>query len=143
MKLSEFKAKLNKLEVLRFENLRDHFHITEVGVVSKDFVDCGGTKRVQSHFTMQVWFADDTDHRLPPKKLLDIIEIAKREVIAYSDDLDVEVEYQGKTIGRWGLMFDENRSAFVLTPKQTDCLAKDKCGIEVVQNDCCSDTECC
>ena len=38
-----------------------------------------------------------------------------------------DVEYQGDTIGKYGLDF--NGEAFVLTKKSTNCLAKDKCGI--------------
>ena len=37
------------------------------------------------------------------------------------------MEYQGETIGKFGLDFDGTN--FVLTNKQTDCLAKDNCGI--------------
>ncbi len=40
---------------------------------------------------------------------------------------EVEVEYQAETIGKFGLMFNGND--FVLTSKQTNCLAKDSCGI--------------
>jgi hypothetical protein len=37
------------------------------------------------------------------------------------------VEYQGDTIGKYGLTFAGKN--FQLTNKQTDCLAPDKCGI--------------
>jgi hypothetical protein len=42
-------------------------------------------------------------------------------------DLEVEVEYQSDTIGKYGLDFDGNR--FILTSKVTACLASDACGI--------------
>jgi hypothetical protein len=41
--------------------------------------------------------------------------------------LDIEVEYQQETIGKFGLALDGQD--FVLTPKQTACLAQDACGI--------------
>ena len=44
-----------------------------------------------------------------------------------SGDLEVEVEYQSETIGKYGLDF--NGKEFVLTTKQTACLASDACGI--------------
>jgi hypothetical protein len=44
-------------------------------------------------------------------------------------DVEIEVEYQAETIGKFGLEFDGTN--FVLTTKQTDCLAKDNCGIPV------------
>lgn len=48
-------------------------------------------------------------------------------MLAVSDDLEIEVEYQGNTIGKYGLDYDGKN--FLLTTKLTDCLAKDKCGI--------------
>jgi hypothetical protein len=42
-------------------------------------------------------------------------------------DLEIEVEYQGATIGKYGLDFDGTN--FLLMNTQTDCLAKDNCGI--------------
>ena len=42
-------------------------------------------------------------------------------------DLQIEVEYQGDTIGKYHLDFDG--TSFLLVPMQTDCLAKDNCGV--------------
>ncbi len=50
MKLSEIKASLVGLTEIVFqlpngEFVPPHFHITEVGAVSRHFIDCGGTER--------------------------------------------------------------------------------------------------
>jgi hypothetical protein len=50
MKLSQVKLLLPSIDKLQFklENgqlVPAHFHITEVGKVSKHFIDCGGTIR--------------------------------------------------------------------------------------------------
>jgi hypothetical protein len=50
MKLSEIKSHLGNLEQIRFqlpngELVPEHFHVTEVGKISKYFIDCGGTVR--------------------------------------------------------------------------------------------------
>ena len=103
----------------------NHFHITEVGVTTKNFVDCGGTVRSETYATMQLWVADDKEHRLEPNKLLSIIQLSEK--LFKQQDLDVEIEYQSETIGRYGL--DHNGETFNLTAKHTDCLAKDNCGI--------------
>jgi len=102
-----------------------HFHVTEVGKITKEFIDCGGTVRQESVVNFQLYSADDYDHRLHPEKLLHIIELSERKLGL--DDIDIEVEYQGDTIGNFGLEFGGEH--FALTTKQTDCLAKDKCGI--------------
>ena len=44
-----------------------------------------------------------------------------------STDPEIEVEYQSETIGKYGLSHSDQE--FYLTPLQTDCLAKDSCGI--------------
>lgn len=130
MKLSEIKNQLNSLEKVVFtlpsgESVPAHFHVTEVGIITKDFIDCGGTVRHDKVANFQLWEADDYDHRLGAQKLLGIIALSEK--VLGMEDLDVEVEYQSTTIGKYGIEFQNG--AFQLINKQTDCLAKDKCGI--------------
>ena len=130
MKLSEIKSKLQTLDTIAFQLpngtlVPNHFHVTEVGKISKHFIDCGGTVRTENVANFQLWEADDYDHRLHPEKLLNIIELSEK--VLEIEDLEIEVEYQGDTIGKYGLDFDGTH--FLLTSKLTDCLAKDQCGI--------------
>jgi len=130
MKLSEIKSKLNSLEKIAFQLpngdlVPSHFHVTEVGKITKHFIDCGGTVRKEEVVNFQLWNADDYDHRLHPEKLIHIIELSER--VLGIEDLEIEVEYQAETIGKFGLDFDGKH--FLLTQKQTDCLAKDNCGV--------------
>ena len=130
MRLSQVKSVLKELETIGFqlpngELVPSHFHVTEVGKITKHFIDCGGTVRNEEVVNFQLWNANDYDHRLHPDKLLNIIELS--EDLLNLDDLDIEVEYQAETIGKFGLDF--NGTYFLLTQKQTDCLAKDKCGV--------------
>ncbi len=130
MKLSEIKNHLQQLETIAFELpngklVPAHFHVTEVGKVTKHFIDCGGTERKESVVNFQLWEENDYNHRLHPEKLIRIIELSER--VLQIEDLQIEVEYQGETIGKYGLDF--NGSHFLLTTKLTDCLAKDNCGI--------------
>lgn len=109
MKLSEVKNKLNQLDNIAFqlpngELVPNHFHVTEVGKITKHFIDCGGTVRQEEVVNFQLWNADDYDHRLHPEKLLHIIELSEKNLGI--GDLDIEVEYQGDTIGKFGLDFD-------------------------------------
>lgn len=132
MKLSELKTKLSGINELNFQlpdgtMVPQHFHVTEVGQITKHFIDCGGTERFEKVVNFQLWEAGDFDHRLAPKKLNDIIALSER--VLKIEDAEIEVEYQGNTIGKYGLTF--NGKNFVLTNKQTDCLAADKCGIPV------------
>ncbi len=130
MKLSTFKQHLDNLKAVNFVQTNGtfvprHFHVTEAGLITKNFIDCGGTAREEKVINFQVWVAGDTNHRLEPKKLLAIIALSQK--LFGNQDLDIEVEYQSDTIGKYGLDFQGEN--FLLTAKQTDCLAKDNCGI--------------
>ncbi len=132
MKLSEIKKHLNTAESVNFElengtKVPDHFHVTEVGVITKHFIDCGGTVRNEKVANFQLWNANDTDHRLKPTKLLNIIALSEK--ILGIEDLEIEVEYQAETIGKFDLGF--NGKDFILQNKHTNCLAQDSCGIPV------------
>jgi hypothetical protein len=130
MKLSQVKNILKTAQAVNF-NLPDgttvpeHFHVTEVGLITKNFIDCGGTVRNETVVNFQLWNANDFEHRLKPQKLLNIIELSEK--ILGIGDFEIEVEYQSTTIGKYDLDF--NGKDFVLLNKQTACLAQDQCGI--------------
>lgn len=130
MKLSEIREILPALENVEFqlENgtfVPEHFHVTEIGVVTKHFIDCGGTIRNEKAVSFQLWNANDFDHRLKPAKLLNIIKLSEEKLGI--EDSEIEVEYQSGTIGKYDLNFNGN--TFVLKNKATSCLAQDACGI--------------
>lgn len=130
MKLSEIKAILPTLEnvVFQLENgtfVPEHFHVTEVGQITKNFIDCGGTIRKEQVVNFQLWNANDFEHRLKPSKLLNIIRLSEEKLGI--QDAEIEVEYQSDTIGKYDLAF--NGKTFVLKNKATACLAQDACGI--------------
>lgn len=130
MKLSDFKQQLSTLADLNFVLpngifISKHFHVTEVGQVTKHFIDCGGTIRHEKVVSFQLWEANDMDHRLAPQKLKEIISLSEK--VLGVEDAEIEVDYQGDTIGKYGVEF--NGKDFILTSTKTNCLAQDKCGI--------------
>lgn len=134
MRIAEMKQALPELPAINFRlpngtYLPAHFHVTEVGLVTKHFIDCGGVERKETVANFQLWEADDYDHRLAPQNFLHILNLSEK--ILGTEDLDIEVEYQQATIGKFGLTQDGDD--FVLTPKQTACLAQDACGIPPAQ----------
>jgi hypothetical protein len=94
-------------------------------MITKNFIDCGGTVREEKVVNFQLWEANDFDHRLAPQKLKNIIELSEK--VLHLEDAEIEVEYQQDTIGKYNLEF--NGTHFLLVAKQTNCLAQDKCGI--------------
>jgi hypothetical protein len=130
MKLSEFRNQLNKIDDLSFTlpdgaMVPSHFHITEAGLLTKHFIDCGKTIHLKKTAVFQLWTADDYHHRLKPATVASIID--KSYKVFAGEDPEVEIEYQMDTIGKFGLDFQSGR--FVLTPTYTDCLAKENCEI--------------
>lgn len=131
MELKVLKEVLGGLETLSFQLpngqlVPAHFHVTEVGVVNKKYIDCGGTFRDEAKVNLQLWEANDYDHRLHPEKFLAIIKLAEEQLGI--GNAPVEVEYQGETIEVYDLAFEENQ--LQLVSKFTNCLAPDKCGVE-------------
>ena len=134
MNISQLKSFLSAQETILIE-LPDgravpaHFHVTEVGEVSKHFVDCGGKVRLEKKANLQLWSADDYNHRLEPSKLVKIIEIAERDLGL--GNLEIEVEFQGETtIQKFGLKGEGNK--LLLTGTATACLALEDCGLPPV-----------
>lgn len=135
MKLSEIKNHLANMEALTFmlpngTFVPQNFHVTEVGLITKNFIDCGGTVRKETVVNFQLWEdSNDEDHRLKPSKLLKIIALSEK--VLGIEDFDIEVEYQESTIGKYELGF--NGESFTLLNKQTACLASDQCGVPAVK----------
>jgi len=128
MKLSQFKNILSQGSQVNFqlengEKVPAHYHVTEVGQITKNFIDCGGTIRKEEVVNFQLWSSDDLEHRLEASKLLNIIELSETK-LGISDQ-EIEVEYQSHTIGKYNLDFDGEN--FVLVSTMTDCLAPDNC----------------
>jgi hypothetical protein len=135
MNLTEFTSHLvaNPEAELRFtlpdgDVVPAHFHITEVGRLDKAFVDCGGTIHRSSVCQLQVWVADDLDHRFRPGGLAKVI--AGAAPLLQSDDLPVEIEYEDCSISQYPVesaSVEDGVLTFQLTEKHTDCLARSIC----------------
>ena len=110
------------------EPIEAHFHVTEVGRVQRDFVDCGGTVRQSVTCLLQSWVGDDVDHRITGGKLLKAFIHA--EPILRGEDLPVEFEYDACNVVQLKVLsavVESNRLVIQLGQKQTDCLAKELC----------------
>ena len=113
-----------------------HYHITEVGRVQKDFIDCGGTVRSTTACQLQIWVANDVDHRLETTKLASIMRLAGP--LLQSNDLPMEVEYEHGVISQYpigGMEATPSGLLFYLGTKHTACLAWETCGVD--GTDCC------
>ena len=77
-------------------------------------------------------------------KLGSILKLAGK--ILPSDDLVVEVEFESPYISVFPIESADSTGktiVFQLTAKHTDCLAKEKCGIEDTSSCCSTESGCC
>jgi hypothetical protein len=135
MQLSEFKKTLseNTRRNIRFilptgTKVPPHAHVTEVALIEKKFIDCGGTFRTASLCRLQTWFADDTDHRLIAGKLLAILD--QSASFLGTTDLEVDVEHEAPFISQFPIEkagVDGEALTIRLGVKHTACLAEDRC----------------
>ena len=114
------------------------FHLTEVGHVVKNFIDCGGTVRRRETCLLQAWVAeDDPDHRLSAERFATILELSRK--VVPSEDLDVEVEYEPCAVAQYSIERAEpveGELRFRLAHKRTDCLAREACGLAPSSSGC-------
>ena len=107
-----------------------HFHVTEVGYVRKDFFDCGGVRRIEEYCALQLWVATDLEHQLVSEKVASILRHTK-DVIP-REDIEVQVEYQKESLSTYRIDSVQRvfgKLTFQLSVKSTACLAPDQCGV--------------
>jgi hypothetical protein len=110
------------------EAVAPHFHITEVGHVTKSFMDCGGTRRKTESCLLQIWVFLDLHHRLDTSKLANILRIAGD--VLPSLDLPVEIEHEAGVVSQYPVTAgsSDGRTLTLTTGlKHTACLAMDLC----------------
>lgn len=134
MKLSQLQHALHTMDEVHFTLpngtfIPPHYHLTEIGLSTKTFIDCGGKRHDNKKVVLQLWTSTDVDHRLVAAKFSNIINTSLP--LFDGEDLDVEVEYQTDTIGKFSLDFDGDH--FKLVAIKTDCLATELCGIDTIK----------
>lgn len=138
MKLSQFQNLLMahpdkpfQLILPNQEAVPTSFHITEVGYVTKRFIDCGGKIHMAQSCQLQVWLGEDTEHRLLAGKMARVLALAAaKDVLPAEKNLDVEIEYEDQAISQYSIQrqtVTEEAVVLHLAAKHTDCLAKSVC----------------
>lgn len=116
-----------------------HYHVTEIGRIQKDFVDCGGLRRREEYCSMQLWVANDVGHQITLGKLMDIIDAGSYLELG---ELPVIFEYQTETLGLYFVKLVQIGTDAVtihLKSVNTNCLSPDRCGVD----GSCGESGCC
>src|SRR4051812_49911434 len=134
MKLSDLRAVLEKYPDTspRFvlpdgDHIPGHAHVTEVGHVVKNFVDCGGVTGKSETVLLQTHVGQDTEHRLKSGRFAKILQLGER--VLPHDQLEVEVEYDCCVVAQYPVL--EIKPAgehldVILGKRQTQCLAQER-----------------
>lgn len=135
MKLAQFKELLSAnpekffgLQLPGDKAVPQAFHITEVGFVSKTFIDCGGKVHTLQTCQLQAWIGPDVDHRIEAGKMASILDKAK--AIVPNDFLELEIEYEDEVISQYTVadaVVSADAVTLHLAHKHTDCLAQELC----------------
>lgn len=143
MKLSDLHAALKKYHQTypRFvlpngEPIPPHAHITEVGHVVKNFIDCGGVIGKNETVILQTHIGGDTDHRLTSRRLAKILQLGER--VLPHDQFEVAVEYDCCVVSQYPVEETKRDGDYLdvyLGRSRTQCLARER---QISPDACCA-----
>jgi hypothetical protein len=146
MKLSDLRAVLEKHpdSLPRFvlpdgDSIPPHAHVTEVGHVVKNFIDCGGLIGKSETVVLQTHVGQDAEHRLNSGTFAKILKLGER--VLPHDQLDVEVEYDCCVVAQYPVSevkLAGDHLDVTLGKRRTQCLAQERRKAAEVSEACCA-----
>jgi Family of unknown function (DUF6428) len=121
-----------------------HAHVTEVGHVVRNFIDCGGLTGKEEKVVLQTHVGNDTDHRLRSDRFAKILQLGSR--VIPSADLDVDVEYDCCVVAQYPIAEarpDGEHLNLILRRGRTQCRARERRGLETAAECCATSAACC
>src|SRR2546430_3142699 len=114
-----------------------HAHVTEVGYVVRNFIDCGGLTGKEEKVVLQTHVGKDTDHRLRSDRFAKILRPGDR--VIPSADLDVDVEYDCCVVAQYPIaeaIPEGNHLNLILQGGRTQCRARERREAETADGCC-------
>jgi hypothetical protein len=121
-----------------------HAHVTEVGHVVRNFIDCGGLTGKEEKVVLQTHVGADTDHRLRSDRFAKILSFGNR--VIPSGHLDVDVEYDCCVVAHYPIAEVQPRGRYldlILQRGRTQCRARERRDAETAVSCCATSTSCC
>ena len=119
-----------------------HAHVTEVGHVVRNFIDCGGLTGKEEKIVLQTHVGNDTEHRLRSDRFAKILRLGNR--VIPSADLDVDVEYDCCVVAQYPIAEaapDRDHLNLTLRSSRTQCRARERRDSETAA--CCAMSAAC
>jgi hypothetical protein len=121
-----------------------HAHVTEVGHVVRNFIDCGGLTGKEEKVVLQTHVGSDVDHRLRSDRFTTILQLGSRVIPAA--DLDVDVEYDCCVVAQYPIAKatpDGEHLNLILQRGRTQCRARKRREGETAADCCIASAVCC
>ena len=121
-----------------------HAHVTEVGHVVRNFIDCGGQTGREEKIVLQTHVGPDTDHRLRSDRFAKILSLGKH--ILPSGEPDVEIEYDCCVVAQYPIAEARPRGKYldiILQRGRTQCRASERRATETANDCCATSVSCC
>ena len=150
MKLDLLKVALNRHPgmFIRFvlpdgDYIPGHAHVTEVGHVVRNFIDCGGQTGQEEKVVLQTHIGRDTEHRLDSDRFAKILQLSER--VLPNDRLDVQVEYDCCVVAQYPIAearLEGEHVDLLLSRGRTQCRAIER-QESATEEACCGTTAAC
>ena len=121
-----------------------HAHVTEVGHVVRNFIDCGGLTGKEEKVVLQTHVGNDTDHRLRSDRFAKILQLGNR--VIPRADLDVDVEYDCCVVAQYPIAEatpEGEHLNLILERGRTQCRARERRNSEAAARCCATSAACC
>jgi Family of unknown function (DUF6428) len=121
-----------------------HAHVTEVGHLVRNFIDCGGLSGKEEKVVLQMHVGDDSDHRLRSDRFAKILRLGKR--VIRTADLDVDVEYDCCVVAQYPIVNvkpDSEHLNLILQRGRTQCRVHERRQNETAATCCATSAACC
>jgi hypothetical protein len=121
-----------------------HAHVTEVGHVVKNFIDCGGVTGKSETVLLQTHVGQDADHRLKADRFAKILQLGER--VLPHDQLEVELEYDCCVVAQYPVSEVKPSGDdldVVLGKRRTQCLAQERRNAAPADACCATAAACC
>lgn len=151
MRLHELQKtlKLNPAKSPRFilpdgGHIAVHAHVTEVGHVVRNFIDCGGNIGKEEKVLLQTHVGDDIEHRLKSDRLSNILQLGLR--VLPTTELDVDVEYDCCVVAQYPILEVKPKGEYldiILQRGRTQCRARERREAALDEGCCGSTAACC
>jgi hypothetical protein len=121
-----------------------HAHVTEIGHVVRNFIDCGGMVGKEEKIVLQTHVGDDKEHRLRSDRFSRILQLGDR--VIPSVDLPVDVEYDCCVVAQYPIAGAHSEGRYLdlmLQRGRTQCRARERREAEVADSCCRAAPACC